>query len=51
MYTKSELEGMTFKELKRLARKNSISQCWTSKVITVVAYYKRNGCNNAWLID
>ena len=34
MYTKSELEGMTFKELKRLAREKSISQCWTSKVIT-----------------
>jgi hypothetical protein len=30
MYTKSELEGMTFKELKRLAREKSISQCWTS---------------------
>jgi len=34
IYTKSELEGMTFKELKRLARGKSISQCWTSKVIT-----------------
>jgi len=33
MYTKSELESMTFKELKRLAREKSISQCWTSKVI------------------
>jgi hypothetical protein len=34
MYTKSELESKTFKELKRLAREKSISQCWTSKVIT-----------------
>jgi hypothetical protein len=34
MYTKSELENMTFKELKRLAREKNISQCWTCKVIT-----------------
>jgi hypothetical protein len=34
MYTKSELESKTFKELKRLAREKNICQCWTSKVIT-----------------
>lgn len=33
MYTKSELESMTFKELQRLARENSVSQRWKTKVI------------------
>lgn len=33
MYNISDLEGMKFKELKRLAREKNISRRWTCKVI------------------